>query len=1040
MLKSLEPKHKFTAALSGAFWSYTDFKTGKGVANHAGRFGEHQEPVDDNGVATINLSGGIGRYTVQYYVDGSKLPYDVAECGPSAEGIKLTQAGSSAGWKLQGAGSGAKLTPPDAVVKAPFAPAVLAKAQASFEVQVDGKRVQDFGPLSTGGGAVGGILDLGPVSGGKRKIAIKLLPGTTGITKYGIDATFEVSKRPEAGKGGGAGQGGGGEGKGEEKPVRLEWDVETESALKADFTLTTLEPPESQKVYFWTRADSNHNLYTLDEKGGPIARAGDFQAAGSPFSTLKEKFPGSIPLHVVAKDGHWLYTADEGEQRQHTSKGASPEGVLGFIMKEPRVGTVPLFVYNGEGRSSILTTGAFKGDGYGEGKLIGHAWTGTQAPKLAAKIKVFVDGKEKKLESPILPPGTPLSKIMGQPLDVGDGKPGTKKVAIELNAPEIVLAKWGASAEFEVTPKVPEAPRPDLAWEGDASTTKNIRVRVTLRSPEKAAKVAVLVDDMTKKTIELEGKDSTGEADLGDLPGRHHLKLVPQAVEGSLGDTWNADIVVETVRKGTPEEAALRDNEFAFMTSKTASGKFEKEFDNKGKVKVKVEYETAGGTKIEYRPSWMSGGSIPGGTPKDKDKFERDFGRAPAGPQKIMIVGAPAEDFGSEAPKDWKPIVKAGAKFKVALKAVDVKAGNPAEWGALKPGSAYIVRWNKATGFDAFGLDVVTNKTVSKSYTNANPENGEISLWGRKFKFDAQGKVTDPANSKLGQVGQIELMELAVKGKLTIESTEEKRTGPVEDKQDDAGKAAATKAKEALDKAKEGKVGIFEPGAVPIHGGGRLAFGSIYGAPKARKKMLHFEIFSPGGVEPVFDPKKDKMGWEYVDATDGEYGDVAKLLKLIDLDKDGSITAGELRKSYSGRGIGPRLRTYVIKHTSVWFVDWKAVLPKSEFWKKMMKDQDLKDAAETASNYAWWDGGLSKWDLKDKVVVHYHPLRFLQWLVYGKKAEAEEGKFHIPPGPAWKLSAAEYAAQFGAKSVLGSATAAAQATPAQQAAAAGAKK
>src|SRR5207244_5807322 len=135
------------------------------------------------------------------------------------------------------------------------------------------------------------------------------------------------------------------------------------------------------------------------------------------------------------------------------------------------------------------------------------------------------------------------------------------------------------------------------------------------------------------------------------------------------------------------------------------------------------------------------------------DKVEAKDLRIAAGAKKLVIQGTPAETFGQEPPKDWKPVVKSGAKFKMTLNAVDVKPGNPAEWGTIKPGSSYVLTYNKATGFEAFGMNLGTGKLGKWAATNADPEKGELSIWGHKFKFDAQGQVTDPKLSKLGTCG-----------------------------------------------------------------------------------------------------------------------------------------------------------------------------------------------------------------------------------------------------------------------------------------------
>jgi hypothetical protein len=78
----------------------------------------------------------------------------------------------------------------------------------------------------------------------------------------------------------------------------------------------------------------------------------------------------------------------------------------------------------------------------------------------------------------------------------------------------------------------------------------------------------------------------------------------------------------------------------------------------------------------------------------------------------------------------------------------------------------------------------------------------------------------------------------------------------------------------------------------------------------------------------------------------------------------------------------------------------------------MMQDKDLNDAASMASNYTWWDGGLSAWGFKDKTVVSYHPIRFFTWLISQQKVEADSATFWFPAGPGWKLPLPVYKTKF----------------------------
>lgn len=233
---------------------------------------------------------------------------------------------------------------------------------------------------------------------------------------------------------------------------------------------------------------------------------------------------------------------------------------------------------------------------------------------------------------------------------------------------------------------------------------------------------------------------------------------------------------------------------------------------------------------------------------------------------------------------------------------------------------------------------------------------------------------------------------------------------PPPDPEAEKRKARAKKAKETLEKARQGQVAIFEPGAVAVDSGQRLAFSDRFGDPK--KKMLHFEVFSPaadGSIVAVDDP----FGWQLVESRD-EAGavDVKKVLTLIDVDHHFTITAAEVRRAYAKPAVAVRLRSFVVTRPSEWFMDWKAALPKSEFWKKMLLDDELQKAAEAASSFTFWDGGLGDWGIRDKTVITYHPIRFLQWLLANQKAQAEAAAYNFPKGAAWRLPVADYQAKF----------------------------
>lgn len=222
-------------------------------------------------------------------------------------------------------------------------------------------------------------------------------------------------------------------------------------------------------------------------------------------------------------------------------------------------------------------------------------------------------------------------------------------------------------------------------------------------------------------------------------------------------------------------------------------------------------------------------------------------------------------------------------------------------------------------------------------------------------------------------------------------------------------KQRAEKAKQALDKALRGEVSVFEPGLVEVAAGERIAFAASYGKP--RRRLLHFEVFSPGAEDPVI--PKDNKAFEFIEDRD-ESGvcKVAAILERIDVDKDRTITAEELRAAYRDPGVAAKMRQVVLTHPSEWFIDWASALPQSDYWKKFYPEGELRQQGEQANRYTWHDGKLGDWGLRDKVVTNYHPIRFLRYVLGTREAAAQGAPFHLPRGRPWLLPRQAYQARF----------------------------
>lgn len=225
----------------------------------------------------------------------------------------------------------------------------------------------------------------------------------------------------------------------------------------------------------------------------------------------------------------------------------------------------------------------------------------------------------------------------------------------------------------------------------------------------------------------------------------------------------------------------------------------------------------------------------------------------------------------------------------------------------------------------------------------------------------------------------------------------------------------AKAAKEALDKAREGEVAVFAPGAVAVAGGEPIGFASSYARTLARgfarQRMIHFEVFTAAGAETII--AEDDPHFIFLEQADEQAAcNVEELLDMIDVDRDGSITQREVYAAYRDKGTAIKLRHVVVKHASEWFLDWSTALKQSDHWKKMLKDDEVDEGAETANAYGWWTDELADWGIEEKTVTNYHPIRFLRYLLETQSAEAESSPCHIPKGKVWLLPLALYLGRF----------------------------
>lgn len=101
--------------------------------------------------------------------------------------------------------------------------------------------------------------------------------------------------------------------------------------------------------------------------------------------------------------------------------------------------------------------------------------------------------------------------------------------------------------------------------------------------------------------------------------------------------------------------------------------------------------------------------------------------------------------------------IKSGRSFTVAFDQVGSKfndsgwTGNTDPMGTLKAGETYQVTYSSSK-YTTRGFNEGTNSVISATYSNAKPDEGKISLWGRVYTFDGNRNVYDP---QFGLVGTL---------------------------------------------------------------------------------------------------------------------------------------------------------------------------------------------------------------------------------------------------------------------------------------------
>lgn len=94
----------------------------------------------------------------------------------------------------------------------------------------------------------------------------------------------------------------------------------------------------------------------------------------------------------------------------------------------------------------------------------------------------------------------------------------------------------------------------------------------------------------------------------------------------------------------------------------------------------------------------------------------------------------------------WREKILSGTPFKVVFKP------NTPNMGTLKAGQTYTVYYRNG-GFTCSGYNIAAGTNVTVTYSNANPAQDRISLWGRVFTYNKDnGEVFDPQYGLVGHL------------------------------------------------------------------------------------------------------------------------------------------------------------------------------------------------------------------------------------------------------------------------------------------------
>lgn len=143
-----------------------------------------------------------------------------------------------------------------------------------------------------------------------------------------------------------------------------------------------------------------------------------------------------------------------------------------------------------------------------------------------------------------------------------------------------------------------------------------------------------------------------------------------------------------------------------------------------------------------------------------------------------------------------------------------------------------------------------------------------------------------------------------------------------------------------------------------------------YGAPGARKDMIHWEIFSEENLLPFFKEVKDEDGDFNIDSPE-----IVQMLQKETkyFENDNQLSAEEVKEFYATHPKAKVLRQYACYFTSEWGINLDAVIPKMEE-KQQNSTVGLKERLQP---YMWWNDASGAVPSSPKC-WHYSPIAFME--------------------------------------------------------------